>query len=316
VIGARRIAGTSIELSELSFGGAGIGNLYSSVSEDDARSALDEAWLGGVRYFDTAPHYGLGLSERRIGKALSNRPRGDFVVSTKVGRLLEPNPRPSDRDNDIFEVPGNLVRRWDFSRDGILRSVEASLERLQLDRIDVLYLHDPDESGIPDAAETGAEALIELRDQGIVSAVGIGSNDAQAIADAFLASDIDLAMVAGRYTLIEQHGAEAIFEAAGSRSIVAAGVFSSGLLATDRPKADATYNYAKASKHILDEARRLADLAESFGVTLPASALNFALRDPRVASVTIGMRSALEVTQNLALLRTDIPSDFWERARG
>lgn len=308
----RGIPGTSLTVTELGFGGASLGNLYRETSDDEAAAAVAQAWASGIRYFDTAPHYGLGLSERRLGAALAAHPRDEYVISTKVGRLLVPQEAPTERDDAMFEVPGAFRRQWDFSRDGVLRSIESSLDRLGTDRLDVVYLHDPDESGIPDAAEKGAAALIELRDEGVVSAVGIGSNSADAVTELFSRADIDLAMVAGRYTLLEHDSAEALFEAAGTRSIVVAGVFNSGLLAAARPVDGAMYNYEPAPAELLERANELATIAERHGATLPQAALAFALNTPRVASVVLGMRTAEQVVQNVALLQARPPVAMWD----
>jgi len=297
----RLVHGTDVRLTELAFGGASLGNLYSETSDADAAASIAAAWECGIRYFDTAPHYGLGLSERRLGSLLGAYPRDEYVISTKVGRLIVPNENPTEFDDDGFIVPGDQRRQWDFTRDGVLRSVEASLARLGTDYIDILYLHDPDASGIPDAATTGAAALIELRDQGVVRAVGIGSNSAEAVAQLFRESDIDLAMLAGRYTLLEQNGADEVFDAAGDRSIVAVGVFNSGLLSTARPKPNAMYNYQPAPAELIDRANALADAAEATGSTLPQAAIAFPLRNPQVASIAIGMRNATQVAANVAL---------------
>jgi len=311
----RLIHGTDVRLTELAFGGASLGNLYSVTSDADAVASVEQAWASGIRYFDTAPHYGLGLSERRLGAALAAHPRSEYVISTKVGRLIVPNENPTEFDDNGFAVPGDLRREWDFTRDGVLRSVEASLERLGVDYIDILYLHDPDASGISDAAATGAAALIELRDQGVVRAVGIGSNSADAVAQLFRESNIDLAMLAGRYTLLEQSGADAVFEAAGERSIVAVGVFNSGLLSTARPQAGAMYNYEPAPAEVIARANRLADIAEANGATLPQTAIAFPLRNPRVASIAIGMRTAAQVLGNVALLEREPAASVWSALR-
>ena len=309
---SRELPGTSLRLTELSYGASTLGNVFRVTTDEESHDAVRAAWERGIRYFDTAPHYGLGLSERRLGAALAEFPRDEVVISTKVGRLLVPNPSPTERDDDIFEVPGDLTRQWDFSRDGILRSIEGSLERLRTDRIDVLYLHDPDISGLDGAAELGAKTLIELREEGVVGAVGIGSNSAAAISELFERTDIDLAMVAGRYTLLEQHGAERLFEAAGHRSIVAVGVFNSGLLATPRPRADAHYDYAEPPVELIARANALADVAERHGVTLPQAAIAFPLRHPQVSSVAIGMRSAEQVVRNVDLYNSPVPEALWE----
>jgi D-threo-aldose 1-dehydrogenase len=308
----RALPGTALALTELGFGAASLGNLYVETSDEVAAAAVDAAWDAGIRYFDTAPHYGLGLSERRLGAALQGRPRDEFVLSTKVGRLLVPNPEPTPRDPDLFEVPGDLTRRWDFSRDGVHRSVEQSLDRLGLDRIDIAFLHDPEVSGVPDAAATGAAALIELRDQGVLGAVGIGSNSVAAITGLFETADIDTAMLAGRYTLLEQRGVDALFAAAGARRIVAVGVFNSGLLAAPRPTAGATYDYAPASAEIVARANRIADVAEGFGVTLPQAALAFPLRSDRVVARAVGMRTPEEVRANAALAAQPVPDALWD----
>jgi D-threo-aldose 1-dehydrogenase len=307
----RLVYGTDVRITELAFGGASLGNLYSVTSDEDAAGSVAQAWASGIRYFDTAPHYGLGLSERRLGAALAAYPRSDFVVSTKVGRLIVPNENPAPFDDDGFIVPGDLRRQWDFSRDGILRSVEDSLDRLGTDYVDILYLHDPDASPDPDAAATGAATLIELRDEGVVRAVGIGTNSADAAATLFRESDIDLAMLAGRYTLIEQSGADAVFEAAGERSIVAVGVFNSGLLSTARPGAGAKYNYLPASEEILALANRFAEVVEARGSTLPQAAIAFPLRNHQVVSIAIGMRTAAQVLGNVDLLQRELDSSIW-----
>lgn len=308
---SRIVHGTTVEVTELAFGGASLGNLYSVTSDHDASASVSQAWNSGIRYFDTAPHYGLGLSERRLGAALAAYPRGDYVVSTKVGRLIVANESPTPLDDDGFIVPGDLRREWDFSRDGILRSIEASLRRLDTDYIDILYLHDPDASPVANAAATGAATLIELRDEGVVRAVGIGTNSADAAAQLFRESDIDVAMLAGRYTLIEQRGAEAVFEAAGERSIIAVGVFNSGLLSTQRPGPGARYNYSPASAELIALANRFADIAEAHHSTLPQAAAAFPLLNPQVSSIAIGMRTAAQVVANAALVEQTLDPSLW-----
>jgi D-threo-aldose 1-dehydrogenase len=307
----RGLAGTAVVLSELGFGAAGLGNLYRESSDEEAHGAVDAAWSSGIRYFDTAPHYGLGLSERRLGSALAHRPRDGFVVSTKVGRLLVPRVPAAPRDDDIFAVPGDLRREWDFSRDGILRSIEASLDRLGMDRLDIVYLHDPDASGIPGAAATGAATLVALREEGVVGAVGIGSNDAAAVAELLRTSDIDTAMLAGRYSLLDPRRADAVFEAAGTRSIVAAAVFNSGLLARPRAAEGAMYDYAPAPAEVIARANALAAVAEAHCSTLPQAAIAFPLENGRVASVVVGMRTAAEVEENAARLRRPSSPAMW-----
>lgn len=169
----RTINGTTVSLTELGFGAAVIGNLYRETSDQDAEEAVSAAWNAGIRYFDTAPHYGLGLSEQRLGKALAGRPRDEFVVSSKVGRLLVPNKHPTGRDDEGFAVPDDLRRERDYSRDGVLRSIDATVQRTGLDRIDVVYVHDPDDYW-QQVADEAMPALADLRDQGVVGAIGGG----------------------------------------------------------------------------------------------------------------------------------------------
>ncbi|MCG5467788.1 aldo/keto reductase, partial [Micromonospora sp. LAH09] len=208
-----------------------------ATTDEEFASAVDTAWEAGVRYYDTAPHYGLGLSERRLGGALRHRPRDEYVVSTKVGRLLVPSPQDAHlRDSDGFDVPASHRRVWDFSRDGVLRSIEASLERTGLDRIDIVYLHDPDDHW-EWAATEAVPALAELRDQGVVGAIGAGMNQSAMLARFVREADVDVMMCAGRYTLLEQGAADDLLPAAESRGVgvVIAGVYNSGLLSRDRP---------------------------------------------------------------------------------
>ena len=307
----RDLPGTGLRLTELGFGASSLGNLYTAMSDDVARATVDAAWEAGIRYFDTAPHYGLGLSERRLGEALKCRPRDEYVLSTKVGRLLEPRQPPASRDDDIFEVPGSLTRRWDFTRDGVLRSIEASLGRLGLDRIDIAYVHDPDVSGIHGAANSALDALVELKREGVVSAIGVGSNNMTTVLEALARTDVDTVMIAGRVTLLEHDEVDHLMQLAGPRRIVAAAVFNAGLLARPRPDRSAHYDYRPASQFMLERANRLADVLEPFDVVLPQAALAFPLRFPGVASAVVGSRTSHEVATNSALLHRIIPAEAW-----
>src|SRR5450432_2629125 len=239
----RRIGRSPVFVTEYSFGGAPIGNLFAAVTEDDARAAVDAAWDGGIRTFDTAPHYGLGLSERRLGAALAGRPRDDYVVSTKVGRLLEVADPPLDHDTEGFAVPGNLVRRFDYSADGVRRSLEASLARLGLDHVDIALIHDPD-SHEEQAFREAYPALEKWRAEGIVRAIGAGMNQAEILTRFVRETDIDVVLMAGRYTLLDKSAADELLPAAAERgvSVISGGVFTSGLLASPAPSA--TYDYA------------------------------------------------------------------------
>jgi D-threo-aldose 1-dehydrogenase len=299
----------------LGYGAASIGNLYRRVTDARARDALDAAWDGGIRYYDTAPHYGLGLSERRLGAFLREKPRDDFVISTKVGRLLEPNPAfAGGRDlAHQFDVPDDLVRRFDASEAGIRRSLEESLERLGLDAVDILYLHDPDVYDLDGGLREGLPALAKLRDEGLARQVGIGVNDAAVAARAVREGDLDLVMIAGRYTLLEQPALHELFPACRERGvrIVAAAVYNSGLLASAEPAQNATYNYAAAPAELIERARAIAQICSEHDVELPAAALQFPLRDPLVSSVVVGTANPESVRQNIARMNTSIPESLW-----
>ena len=301
-----------IELGGLSLGCAQLGNLYREVSDEGARATVDGAWTAGVRYFDTAPHYGLGLSERRLGAALADRTRADYVVSTKVGRALDPVNVVEGLDDDGFVVPATHRRRWDFSRDGIRRSLSESLERLALDRVDIVYLHDPDDHW-DDVLATGYPALAELREEGAVSAVGAGMNQSAMLAELVRHTDVDVLMLAGRYTLLEQNSLDDLLPLCEARgvAIVAAGVFNSGLLASARPADDGRYDYREAPPEIVRRARAIAAVCRRHGTTLPAAAIAFPLAHPAVVSVCVGARSAEQIHRNASLHRESIAPDLW-----
>ncbi|GAA0841106.1 aldo/keto reductase [Streptosporangium amethystogenes subsp. fukuiense] len=299
-----------MQVSRYGFGAAPIGNLFSEVGEDVARAAVDAAYEAGIRLFDTAPHYGLGLSERRLGAALADRPRDSYTLSTKVGRLLVPAEGPFGRDEQGFDVPADLRRVWDFSRDGVRRSLEESLARLGLDAVDIVLIHDPDDHW-EQAVGEAYPALAELRDQGVVKAIGVGMNQAGMLARFVRETGVDMVMLAGRYTLLDQSGADELLPLCAGRgvSVLAAGVFNSGLLATHDPSG--TYDYAPAPGPLLERARRIAAVCDRHGVTLPQAALAFPLRHPAVATVVVGARSATEVTRNAALTACPVPEELW-----
>lgn len=314
-------------LTRLGFGGAAIGNLFSAVDDEEAAAAVDAAWDSGIRYFDTAPHYGLGLSERRLGEVLRKRPREQYVISTKVGRILEPvDPaelaaarRAGDgryeRDAEGgFEVPGDRVRRWDFSADGVRRSIEESLERLGLDRIDVVYIHDPDDH-VEEAIGQACPALERLREEGVVSAIGVGMNQTAVPARFVRETDIDLVLLAGRYTLLDRGGADELLPAALDRGVgvVLGGVFNSGLLAD--PRAAATYDYRPASPELVRRALEIEEVCEEYGVPLRAAALQFGFTHPAVTSVLVGIRSPEQASDCAAMAGVTVPETLWSRLR-
>lgn len=309
----RRVRQTPVLVSELGFGGASAGNLYRETSDAEAAGAIQAAWDGGVRYFDTAPHYGLGLSEARLGAALGSRPRPEFVLSTKVGRLLEDNPSPSGSDVAAggFAVPDRLRRRYDYSAAGVRRSLEDSLTRLGLDRVDIVYVHDPDDY-VDEAIAGALPELARMREEGIIGAAGVGMNQWQAPLRMVRETDLDVVMLAGRWTLLDRSGAPLLAECADRGvSVVAAAPFNSGLLAQPWPPDGGLFNYGPAGPALLQRARDLARICHEHGVDLPTVAVQFPLRHPAVVSVVSGMRTAAQAATTVARLTTPVPDDIW-----
>ncbi|MFF4486004.1 aldo/keto reductase [Streptomyces sp. NPDC001544] len=310
----RTLGRSDVRVSPLAFGAAGIGNLYTGIDDEQAHETVRTAWQHGVRYFDTAPHYGLGLSERRLGTVLRDYPRAEYAVSTKVGRRLEPTDAGGDDLAHGFAVPATHRRVWDFSADGVRRTLEASLERLGLDRVDVVYLHDPDDHA-EQAFREGYPALEKLRSEGVVGAIGAGMNQAEMLTRFIRDTDVDAVLCAGRYTLLDQSAATELLPAAVERgvSVVVGGAFNSGLLADPRP--DATYNYTRAPGELLERARRLQSVADRHGTTLRAAALAFCAAHPAVGCVLVGARSAHEVRDCAEQFDAQIPAAFWRELR-
>ncbi|MER6030944.1 aldo/keto reductase [Streptomyces sp. NPDC001851] len=315
----RKITNTTVGVTELGFGASVIGNLYRVTPVQDAASAIEAAWDSGIRYFDTAPHYGLGLSEQRLGAALRDRPREQYVVSSKVGRLLVPNERPRGVDSEGFAVRDDLRRQWDFSRDGVLRSLDATLERTGLDRLDIVYVHDPDDHW-RQAAEEALPALADLRDQGVIGAIGAGMNQSAMLARFLRETAADVVMLAGRYTLLDQSALDDVLPAAREhgKSVIAVGVFNSGLLSQDRPTPGMKYDYKDAPPEIVARALALAEVCERHGTTLPAAAIAFPFSHPSIINVTLGMRNQEQVRHNVELHRRHVPEALWDdlRAQG
>ena len=293
----------------MGLGCAQLGNLYTAIDDRTATATVDAAWDAGVRYFDTAPHYGLGLSERRLGAALAGRPRDAYTISTKVGRLLAPDPGGvSRRDPDLFDVPATHRRVWDFTAGGVRRSLTESLERLGLDRVDLVLLHDPE--GHADVAEAeGYPALRELREQGLVRAIGVGSTDVAVLHRFVTRTDLDVILLAGRYTLLEQPALDELLPACEQRGVpvLTAGVFNSGLLAEDRPHAALTYDYAQAPADTLRRAQQIAAVCARHGTSLPAAAIAFAAAPTPVTAVVLGAQTPDQVRRNAALAAAPPP---------
>jgi D-threo-aldose 1-dehydrogenase len=305
-----------LDLGRLGYGAAAVGNLYRAVDDESARQLLDAAWDAGIRYYDTAPHYGLGLSERRLGEMLQRRPREEFVVSTKVGRLLVPDPDgAARRDDDIFEVPADHRRVWDFSEAGLRRSLEDSLGRLGLDSVDVLYLHDVERSGtdVAEVVDSGVATLARLREEGLVRAIGVGTADLGAVERAVRTDAIDLVMLPGRYTLLEAPAKDvvALCHERGV-DIVNVAVFNSGLLATPEPSDASHYEYREVPPDKLRRAQDLARACRELGVDLPTAALQFSARHPAVVSVVVGADTPEQIRQNARRMRSPVPDELWQ----
>lgn len=304
-----RLGRSEVAVSRLGLGCAPLGGLFAPVTDDDAHATVEAAWQAGVRYFDTAPLYGSGSSERRLGAALAGRQREEFVVSTKVGRLLVPG-----EPDALFHDAPPLRPVFDFSADGVRRSLEESLERLGLDRVDVVLVHDPD-GHEPEACEGAFPTLLELRAEGVVGAVGVGMNQAAMPARFVARFDLDVVLLAGRYTLLDQTGLADLLPACEARgtSVVAAGVLNSGVLADPRP--GATFDYAPAPAEVLDRARRMAEACARHGVTLAAAATAFPLGHPAVATVLVGARTPTEIAAAAAAVSTPPPPSLWDDLR-
>lgn len=305
----------------LAFGAATIGNLYRELSDEQAHATLEAVWAAGIRHFDTAPHYGIGLSERRVGAFLRTKPRDEYILSTKVGRILEPASLDDTLevvDDDMahdFAVPRTHVRRYDATDAGVRLSLESSLERLGLDRADIVYLHDPDAfpGGEQAALESGLPALASLRDHGLATAVGIGTKSLSALEAAATSGYIDVLMVSSRITLLDQSAAERVLPACAAHDVdvIAVSIFNSGLLAKARPASDDRYDYRAADPALVERAHRLADICEAHGVDLPTAAIAFPLQLDGVVARAVSASSAGQVEQTAARAARSVPDQLW-----
>lgn len=302
-------------LPRLGYGAANVGNLFRPLSDDESWEILTAAWEAGIRYFDTAPHYGLGLSEQRLGAFLRTKPRDEYVLSTKVGRLLRPNPDDDgclDLAHD-FHVPTTLRREWDFSAEGIRASLDESRERLGIERIDIAYLHDPERHDLHLALAEALPALVELRTNGDVGAVGVGSMVSEALAAAVQAAPLDIVMIAGRFTLLEQPAAREVLPACRARGtgVVAASVFNSGLLARAHPTRDGRYEYGSLPDGLWDRLQQIVAVCDAHGVPLPAAAVQFPLREASVRSVVVGGSRPAHARQSAEWMALPLPDALW-----
>jgi D-threo-aldose 1-dehydrogenase len=306
----REIGRTGVAVTRLMFGGAPIGGLFAPVSEEQAAATLAAAWAHGIRAFDTAPHYGVGLSERRLGAFLAGRPRDEYVLCTKVGRLLVPAGRDVEGDEGFYGTP-RLRRVRDYSRDGTLRSLEASLDRLGTGRVDIALIHDPDDHAA-EALDGAYPALAELRSAGVIGAVGIGMNQAPLLEWFVARADLDAVLVAGRYTLLDDGAGASLLPECQRRgvAVLAGGVFNSGVLASPGP--GASYDYAPAPPAVLARASALRAACARHGLALPAVALQFVLRHPAVTAAVVGARSPAEISADVGYLEPGIPDEVFQ----
>jgi D-threo-aldose 1-dehydrogenase len=318
---------TGLELPRLGMGAAGIGNLYAPVSDADAFATVTAAWRGGMRYFDTAPHYGFGLSEQRLGAALADLdPAGEAIVSTKVGRLLDPVASPA-RERHGFVDGAPFEPRFDYGRDAVLRSMDHSLQRLRRDRINLLLAHDlgslthgeDADAHMRSFLDGGYAAMRELKEQGAIDAIGIGVNET-AVCEFLLARiDLDFILLAGRYTLLDRSAAERVFPLCLEKGVrvIAGGPYNSGILAAPlAAQANPHYDYEAPSTDVWQRAAAIEQLCLSQGVQLPVAALQFPLRHPAVASVVVGLSSPGEVEDALERIDAEVPAMLWSALNG
>ncbi len=317
----RRLGKSGVEVTTMGFGGAPLGNLFEVLSDATTWATVRACYDAGIRYFDTAPLYGYGLGEHRIGEALRGRERDTFVLSTKVGRLLKPGD-PKTLDHGPFKDALPFAEVYDYSYDGVMRSVEDSLQRLGMHRIDILLVHDLDvwthgseavrQQLVGEFMAGGYKAMAELREQGVVRAIGAGLNETAACQDLALRGDFDCFLLAGRYTLLEQAPLDEFLPLCEQRGIglIIGGVYNTGILATGAIEG-AYFQYAPAKPEILERVRRIEAVCARHGVRLPTAALQFPLGHPAVATVIPGTRAPAEVEQNLAIFAPRIPADFW-----
>ena len=303
---------TALSVTRFGLGTAPLAGLFEEVPEDKALQIIERAWDAGIRHFDTAPLYGHGLAEMRLGQALRDKPRDEFVLASKVGRLLRGDAPPEPGQSFRGTPPVNPV--FDFSYEGVMRSVDESLERLQLERIDILHIHDPD-NHYNEAVQGAYKALDHLRSEGVIRAVGAGMNQAEMLARFARDGDFDCFLLAGRYTLLDQVAVNELLPLCLERGIgiIAAGVYNSGILAD--PKPGARYNYTAAPEPLLERARQIRTVCDRQGVQLKAAAVQFPLGHPAVNCVVVGCRSVAQLDESLEMFEVDIPPALWQNLK-
>ncbi|WP_256843016.1 aldo/keto reductase [Ornithinimicrobium cryptoxanthini] len=310
------------DFGRLGLGSANTGNLFSAMTHDEAHALLDAAWEGGIRHFDTAPHYGIGLAEERLGAFLQAKPREQFHLSTKVGRLLVPNEEfAGERDLfHQFDVPATRRRIVDYSPDGIRRSLEDSLDRMGLDRVDTIYVHDPEQHGDENTRpilESAIPAVCGLREEGLIARAGVGTGSVEAARAAVAVGGVDVLMLAGRYTLLEQPAHPELLQECQEAGvgIVNTAQFNSGLLATPTPTRASHYEYVAVPDDKFERAERLAQVCARHDVELPAAALQFGLQNPQVVAVVMGAATPAQVRENVARINAPVPAALWDDLR-
>ena len=317
----RRISDTDIAVTCFGFGGASMGNMYTEARDDKALEAIRSAYEAKVRYFDTAPIYGFGKSEKLYGSVLKDRPRDSFVLSSKVGRLIvtgKPTSQPEDKgfetdEDTCFVEIDDTYSKFDYSRDGVLRSLEESRRRLGIDKIDIVYIHDPDvNDSFKQALEEAFPTLAELKSQGVIGAIGAGMNQAEMLFDFAKNADFDCFLLAGRYTLLDQIALKELLPLCQQKniSIIIGGAYNSGILATGAVEG-AHYNYEPAPPEIMEKTRKIEAVCARFNIPLKAAALQFPFGHPTVVSNIPGVKTKDRFEENLALFTHPIPADFW-----
>lgn len=307
-----RLGRSELELTRLGLGTAPLGGLFAPVTEEDAEATIARAWSLGVRYFDTAPLYGFGLAEQRLGRILRALPRDAYAISTKVGRLLRAEATAAEDDH--YKGAPRLRPQFDFSYDGVMRSVEESLSRLGLDRIDILLVHDPDDH-YGDAVGGAFRALQRLREDGSVGAIGAGMNQSEMLVRFAENAPVDCFLLAGRYTLLDQGALTTLFPIclAQNIGIVLGGIYNSGILAD--PYGAAKFNYEDADAALVARAQELDALCRQYGTELKAASIQFCLAHPGVTVALQGARSADEAAENVAMAKASVPVSFWQELR-
>ena len=309
IIETRQLGQRGPLVTKIGLGCAPFGNLFTEVSDEDVQATVDTAWEGGVRFFDTAPLYGHGLSEIRLGKALAKYPREQYVLASKVGRLLrEPVNKISPT---IFKNVPDLEPIFDYGSKAVLTSIDESLDRLNVDYLDIVHVHDPDDH--EDWAITEAfPRLIQLREEGVIKAVGCGMNQTKSLTRFVNEVDLDCLLLAGRYTVLDHESGADLLQLCCEKNVgvVLGGIFNSGLLAD--PDKNKTFDYVDATPEILQKANAIAELARSHGFSLPHVAVQFGLRNTSVASIVIGARTAREIGEDLLYATQEIPTTFWD----